>query len=75
MVAISQRSNFLLFQCSFITASLEHAEAGHGGTYSVGEGVKIDVLEKTPSACQTPLAVHSKSCGELLKPAVQQPSY
>lgn len=61
MVAISQRNNFLLFQRSFVTASL-----GQEGTYAVGEGVKIDVLEKISSTRQTLLAVCSKSCAELL---------
>lgn len=50
-------------------------QSGSEGTYAVGEGIKIDVLEKTPSTRQTPLSVHSKSGTELLKPAVLQLSF
>jgi len=58
-----------------IIASLWQAEAENEVTYAMGEGIKIDFLERTPSTRQSPLAVHSRSSTELLKAAVQQPSY
>lgn len=63
---------FFFFQCAKVIASLGHVEVGNEGTHAVGEGIKIDVLEKTQR--QTPLAACSASGTEQLKPAAQQPS-
>lgn len=70
--ASNKAKGYWFFQCAKVIASLGHVEAGNEGTHAAGEGIKIDVLEKTQR--QTPLAARSKSGTELLKPAGQQPS-